>query len=63
MAKKFKLGQLTEDDFDQDYAPGRSEKTMSAAHRSRLDEMAEEARVAANKIKKSEQIVIVLEPE
>lgn len=69
LAKKFKLGSLTEDDMDQDYAPGRSEETMSAAHKSSLAQLVERTRKAADQIKtdavkkSDDQIVIVLEPE
>lgn len=66
MAKKFKLGKLTEDDLDQDYEPGRSEKTMSAGHRAALDEHVERVRAAADRLKKAveaERVVIVLDKE
>lgn len=64
-AEKFKLGTLTEDDLDQDYMPGRSEKTMSGDHRGRLAALTERVRRAARGFKKAnkddDQIVIVLE--
>lgn len=63
--RAFRLGALTEDDLDEDYVPGRSEKTMSAAHVASLDRLVEQTREAAARIRKSapEKIVIVLEPE
>lgn len=62
--QKFRLGELTEDDFDQDYMPGRSEKTMSTKHKQGLERMADEIKARAAKISKSnEAITIVLEPE
>jgi hypothetical protein len=63
MVKPFKIGALTEDDLDQDYAPGRSEETMSGEHRASLDRLAARIRRRAAQVKKHEQIVIVLEPE
>ena len=58
----FKLGKLTEDDFDGDYAPGRADSTMSDAHKASLARMARETRAKAANVKKSEGIVIVLKP-
>lgn len=48
--KKFRLGALSEDDLDEDYVPGRADSTMTADHKSRLDEMAARVRREADKI-------------
>lgn len=63
--RKFRIGSLTEDDLDQDYAPGRSEGTMSPEHVSALDALVERTRRAADKIEKStaDKIIVVLERE
>lgn len=67
--KKFKIGSLTEDDLDQDYAPGRSDKTMTREHKSRLDEMADSIRAKADRLAKparkrgGDVITIVLKAE
>jgi len=48
--KKFILGKLTEDDWDEDYEPGRSEPTMTSEHKSRLDSMADEIKAKAAEV-------------
>lgn len=64
MPKKFKIGKLTEDDLDQDYEPGRADKTMSPAHKRSLDDMIEQIGARADEIaRKRNRVVIVLEPE
>lgn len=61
---KFRLGKLTEEDFDQDYEPGRGLKTMSPEHKQGLDALIERARKAAAEIRKStDEIVVVLKRE